>query len=457
LLNRWQSPATQSNIACHPSRSACKRRAKWRCRSARFAFHKIFLHLRWRARAVRYWIDILLDYIVETYSSTALPGTSVGSANRSEDQLAIPLTPVDKPRLAMIDIAKGIGILLIVLGHDLTFAERFGGAGDLLKAFRMPFFFFISGATFSLGQRTVSTIAKERADAWLKPFAVTVLFFGLLNVFFGTATLERMFLGLVYGTGFTLSPIAIWFLPHLWLLYVCCAVLLRHGQGRLETWPRRIAFLSLVAVAGYFFLNTFDSVSENAACRQINEFDWRLFDCGLPFSADFLPLTAVYFLLGHFLSSMVKAFKLNIVLSGIAALMLVGSHYLFHYTIDLNSRRYDDLVVSTLQALVGIYMMLNVSSFLTRSAVLSRLLTYIGRGSLFILLFHMPVMYNLPKLIPHTGPSLLLAAAGIAVSILVPLAIWEMVKRSKLASMLLLPKRRKRLPADSGDVAPGLR
>jgi fucose 4-O-acetylase-like acetyltransferase len=381
---------------------------------------------------------------VETSPSKAVFDTSAGAASRAGESLSTPLIPSSKPRLAMIDIAKGIGILLIVLGHDLTFAERFGGAGDMLKAFRMPFFFFISGSTFSLGQRTVSTIARERADAWLKPFAFTVLLFGLLNLFSGTGTVERIFLGLVYGTGYTLSPIAIWFLPHLWLLYVCCAALLRYAHGLLGNWPRRVAFLTFVAVAGYYFLDSFDSVSENAACRRFSEFDWRLFDCGLPFSADFLPLTAVYFLLGHFLSAKVKAFKLQPVLFAAAVVALVSLHFLFHFTIDLNSRRYDDLVISTLQALVGIYMMLNVSSLLTRSAVLSRLLTYIGRGSLFILLFHMPVMYNLPKLLPPTGfPSLLLAAVGIVASILVPLAIWEMVKKNRLASMLLLPRRRK--------------
>jgi fucose 4-O-acetylase-like acetyltransferase len=385
---------------------------------------------------------------VETSPTNAVFNASAGAASRVEEASAATLTPANKPRLAMIDIAKGIGILLIVLGHDMTFAERFGGAGDLLKAFRMPFFFFISGSTFSLGQRTVSTIARERADAWLKPFAFTVLLFGLLNVFFGVSTVERMFLGLLYGTGYTLSPIAIWFLPHLWLLYVCCAALLRHGHGLLETWPRRLALLGFVAVAGYYFLDSFDSVSENAACRQINEFDWRLFDCGLPFSADFLPLTAVYFLLGYFLSAKVKAFRMHIVLFALAAVALVGSHFAFHYTIDLNSRRYDDLVISTLQALVGIYMMLNVSSLLTRSAVLSRMLTYIGRGSLFILLFHMPVMYNLPKLLHYSDrPSLLMAAVGIVASIVVPLAIWELVKRNRLASMLLLPRKRKLLAA----------
>ena len=55
-----------------------------------------------------------------------------------------------KPRLATIDIAKGLGILLIVLGHNRIFSIYEINLANFLGSFRLPFFFFIFGVTFSI-------------------------------------------------------------------------------------------------------------------------------------------------------------------------------------------------------------------------------------------------------------------------------------------------------------------
>src|SRR5947209_3080885 len=87
----------------------------------------------------------------------------------------------EKPRLAMIDIAKGLGILLIVLGHNQTFAIHQGNWVGFLSSFRLPFFFFMSGVTFSVAGQSWTNVAVSRVDAWLKPFAVVTILSGLLN------------------------------------------------------------------------------------------------------------------------------------------------------------------------------------------------------------------------------------------------------------------------------------
>lgn len=343
----------------------------------------------------------------------------------------------------MIDIAKGIGIFLIVLGHDSFFQQRFGGPSELLRAFRIPFFFFMSGATFSLSQRYLGTIARERADAWLKPFVVTVLLMGIFKFIDGTGSVESTVLGLVFGTGYTLSPIAIWFLPHLWLLYMCCAMLLRHGARLVDSWPKRVVFLLAMISVGYLVLDIFDSPSENKFCSRVATFDWQLFDCGLPLSADFVLLTATYFLLGHFLSSRVKQFKASMVWFGLASVALLGSHFAFHMSIDFNERRYDHLVVCTIQALLGIYVMLSISSLLSHSRQITALLTYLGRGSLFILLFHLQVLALWSTFAgPLIGQPMVVAATGIVVAIALPLGLWELAKRNKFAAALFLPLKK---------------
>lgn len=359
------------------------------------------------------------------------------------------LLPV-KVRLAMIDVGKGLGILLIVIGHNAILSASYSEAGDFLKTFRLPFFFFISGTTFAIGMRSVKEIAWLRADAWLKPCAVVVIVIGLLQVLLGSGTMETIFLGLLYGTGFTLTWTPTWFLPHLWLLYVSTAIFLTYGRPLTSTWPRRIVLLLFMSVAGYLVMQGFDSGKENPVCLRIVEFGPALFDCGLPFSADILLLTGVFFLLGHFLSSNVKAFHLNWLLLGLAFSAMLALHYYFGFTIDFNHRRYDSLFVSTLQALCGIYVMLSVCSLLNRSAVVSRVLSYLGRGSLFILIFHAWIMLKLDTLLPRwLNNGFLVAGISITTAIIVPLIFWELAKRNKAVSLLMLPRKRVARPSSA--------
>lgn len=64
---------------------------------------------------------------------------------------------MNNQRLSYLDIAKGIGIILVVLGHCIPDASMPGGPSDkflsimfkLIYSFHMPLFFFIAGI-FSL-------------------------------------------------------------------------------------------------------------------------------------------------------------------------------------------------------------------------------------------------------------------------------------------------------------------
>ena len=49
---------------------------------------------------------------------------------------------IEKKRIFYLDIAKGVGVILMILGHvpDLTTASR-----QFITSFHMPLFFFISG------------------------------------------------------------------------------------------------------------------------------------------------------------------------------------------------------------------------------------------------------------------------------------------------------------------------
>ncbi len=58
-------------------------------------------------------------------------------------------------RIHSIDIAKGIGIILVILGHLIKNYNNilFGGIHDWIYSFHMPLFFILSGMTFSHKRR----------------------------------------------------------------------------------------------------------------------------------------------------------------------------------------------------------------------------------------------------------------------------------------------------------------
>lgn len=357
------------------------------------------------------------------------------------DKVKAPQTSIGKTRLPMIDIAKGISILLIVFGHEVNLSSLLPELRDTLKSIRIPFFFFLSGVTFSVERRTVSQIAMLRGDAWLKPYVITALFFGLINIFvYQTHDYENVALGILYGTGFTLSPTAIWFLPHLWLLYVISAALLIHGGLLINSLQKRLLLLASLIVGGYYLLSAFDSSAHSPERWVPKDFTDDLVSFGLPFSADLLPISMTFLLLGHFLSKQTKAFQSNIACVCAAAILLWILCTFFDHSMDLNYRRYDHLFITTAQSLAGIYLLLCLSSVISKTRHLAQALIFIGRRSLFILLFHMPILADVPALFSPLIPSkTVVSLCCFILAIIIPIGLWQLANRFYATRFLFLP------------------
>ncbi len=89
----------------------------------------------------------------------------------------------------------------------------------------------------------------------------------------------------------------------------------------------------------------------------------------------------------------------------------------------------------------GIFITLVASCIISRTQVLGKVLAYIGTGTLFIMLFHFVIQNyvydNLHKAMPFH--SFLSYFIPFPVAICVPLLLWEIVKRNRYLSFLLLP------------------
>ena len=124
-------------------------------------------------------------------------------------------------RLVQYDILKGIGILLVLIGHTEQLPSS---VRELIYAFHMPLFFFLSGVFFKLRsfREVVSKGLRQLIVPWL--FFVVVLYVGYLLVSLKAGDLNSFMNFLTQHS----SPmdedaklwLSIWFLPCLFLVRI---------------------------------------------------------------------------------------------------------------------------------------------------------------------------------------------------------------------------------------------
>ena len=122
-------------------------------------------------------------------------------------------------RIHWADVAKGIGIILVVLGH--------AGVSDktlcFIFSFHMPLFFFISGLFLNINQ-SILCFTKKRVKQLLIPYAMLFFVSVFLNYYFAFINESRYLFGLNNLKEFLFAyrnhisdNTPLWFLPTLFL------------------------------------------------------------------------------------------------------------------------------------------------------------------------------------------------------------------------------------------------
>jgi fucose 4-O-acetylase-like acetyltransferase len=348
------------------------------------------------------------------------------------------------PRNTTIDIARGIGIILVVLGHNWTVLQDKGELFRVIYSFHLPLFFFLSGV-FLKDSAPLGPFALSRTDALLKPYFVVLVLLGIAHmlaprVFPVTATTPlAYFSGVLYATNATIAWTPLWFLPGLFVASVLSMAILRATKAL----KSRTAWLVLITfallAAGIRWMDSFWQIDTTRLHFMGLE---KL--PGLPWSLDLAFISTACMLAGFLLGKPVMAMRFSAAGLVVATVAFASLHAYFDETIDLNLRAYGDPLICTLQAALGIYIVLCASSLLQRYGAPRRSLSYIGSASLFILLFHYTAQGRSFLVLSHFSDNrYLLGAASLAVGVLLPLIILELVRRQRHLAALLLPLRSK--------------
>ncbi|GAB4398093.1 MAG: acyltransferase family protein [Anaerolineales bacterium] len=327
-------------------------------------------------------------------------------------------------RIGFIDIAKGIGILLVVLAHnDLQAYAPF--LHKVIYSFHMPLFFFLSGMFFR-PETPFWQLIRKRFDSLLKPYFFTLIFIYFAAVFFGNMGFPVAFSRLaksLYANGFTLDWVAMWFLPALFTMNLVAFGFYRL-LGETPLWARLLALTAMLTI-GLLTLDAFMPFS-------LPLFGKSLTLNGLPWSLDLALVAGFFFILGRETNtSLPEKFYASPWLLAASAALALTLLILSPATIDLNTRLWESPLINSLEALAGIAFVLALSYQLERSpAWLGNFFRYMGQISIVLLIFHNPVQsYLTPKFDAMFGVHPLNPLLAYPFAVLVPVIIAEVFIR----------------------------
>lgn len=300
---------------------------------------------------------------------------------------------MEKKRIYYLDIAKGLGVVLVILGHvvDLTIPTR-----QFITSFHMPLFFLLSGMIIqATGEtdRDMGSIVKRK----LRSIAVPYFTFSVLSLMVEAAAITFLknglwstFLEHLFSTVCLVGASVFWFLPALFfseLLFL--AVRKRTGRavcGILMALLAAAAYPACSAIsralAGYG-----EEVWYPYVQLLVNSF-FRIF-----VAAGFV--AAGYFGTGLFQNLSAKALRSAVF--GMLLLVLTAFVSVRNGITDMNYMVYNNVLLYLVTSLGGSFGILFLSRALEKwhEAWPMRLCMYYGRNSLIVMMTHAPfyIMY----------------------------------------------------------------
>lgn len=289
-------------------------------------------------------------------------------------------------RLEWIDTAKGLGIILVILGHSLTLSPHIN---NYIYSFHMPFFFFISGYLFS-GQKyaELKQFASKKVRSLLIPYIVFAVISYIYWIFFQTQMgndikhpdIFHLFIGIFYSNpnGHYMSfNVALWFLTCLF----CTEIIFFIIAKKYKELKKLLVLLVVFSVVGYICsLNSFIK---------------------LPWSLDVAFSAVVFYGAGYFY----KVFNVHDLLqkstyNKFVLLLIIPASFILsqlNSNVDMASNRLNNYFLFYIVACLGIFCWLNVANYLKKSQILN----WIGQNSLiiFALQLKMPVDFFIQRVI----------------------------------------------------------
>lgn len=276
-----------------------------------------------------------------------------------------------KQRMESIDIIRGITILLVVIAHS---PDNFIG-NSILKNFRMPLFFIVSGYLFSYIKynKNFKLLLRDKFRTLIIPYFAFSILGGLLWSFKHIVidydfSFTELLYGIINANGvFIKGNTPIWFLNCLFFTTIFLYIGLRFTNGVNKSRQCLLIFFGFGVIGSLI-------------CR----FIW------LPWSIDVALVAALFMFIGFNLKqqNLLQKIPLNVTSLTIGILCFSFSS-LSNVVIDMNGRVYGNLILFYLSGISGSFIVYwIIEKILIKFFFLNAMLKNIGKESLIILGFH---------------------------------------------------------------------
>lgn len=282
-----------------------------------------------------------------------------------------------KTRISFIDMAKGIGILLVVIGHS-----EFPSTGLItwISSFHMPLFFILSGMLFSHTnalKKDFRTFVKRKARSILLPYAVfsilsilaqAILEFDSFPEYFYTALLQTVSF---YGIS------VLWFLPVLFFAESIFFLIGKHTSLK-GTAITTLGILGITIIGNELF-HRYYQITNQYGILFLSYIIAVLIRIGI--SLTFLAIG--YFLYKPFAAQKISGTHYLVLSAGFLVLNLFLGFK--NGGVDLNQLVFRNYILYYLSALSGSMFLICLCNFLPDTMPL----IYLGKNSLIIMATHM--------------------------------------------------------------------
>ncbi len=291
-----------------------------------------------------------------------------------------------KSRITWIDVARGIGIILVIYGHALDA----NSIRHLIYAFHMPLFFFLSGIVFhhKKEDRFVPFLKKN-----VRSILIPYFIFAFITWFWWIFEANTMsfkigldqFLSIFYGNGadgMLRFDNVLWFLPCLFVARIMFYFVTKYSQDN----RRRIAAALIgFSIFGYGIAQLFPNLA-------------------LPFGIEIALTGIVYLGVGYLWNTQTEYWKEKFhkhskyIFAASLTLCLIIAQLNFQisgYHIDFRINRYDNYFLFYTAAFSGILSTLALSIWIHHN----RILEYIGKKTMILFIFHTVLFVYFTKIV----------------------------------------------------------
>lgn len=300
-------------------------------------------------------------------------------------------------RIAWIDIAKGIGIILVVFGHVNFVSEIDYNIIRIIYMFHMPLFFFLSGYLYKKNT-DMKGLVKNKFQKLMIPYFASLFVLAPFSPMFKalyaspdvTFTMVAEVIGkLLFGGCYLLDEVGIlWFLPVMFFTQIVYSILC----NRLKMQDVHLVVLLLLMLA-YI-------LSMRFAKDQL-----------VPFNAHIVMGSLAIYHIGHMYKK--SGYKENIIVVSVLAVISVISIWFYHDNIfSMRSGYYGYPFFTLFCAIVMILLVKNISEAIAKNNMLANFFTGLGKESLFIMCFHMLFMLNVVKYISNNPVIVIILTLG---------------------------------------------